>query len=260
MVARGEIRHVRALGLYSLLAGEYGGKKTNNIAEWIMHDLHIPFRNTKSSRPGLSRARSTRRSWLGWPSARACAISPSPQSTTTASRCFIRIARNTTSSTPRRLAGPDRGTGGGMQKAGHQAVLLLFAGAGLARPERIRGRRGQQRQGFPEISGRQMHPAVARTPYAIRRHRHDLVRHAAGHLAGGVRGAEGSGQVHTARMHRERTHRKRIGRLHVHGRQLHTASALSGRLGSARHAQQTPGDSKKTTITGNRPRRSCAIS
>ncbi|MEG1514169.1 MAG: alpha-L-fucosidase [Clostridia bacterium] len=29
-------------GLYALLAGEYEGQKTDNIAEWIMHDLHIP--------------------------------------------------------------------------------------------------------------------------------------------------------------------------------------------------------------------------
>lgn len=29
-------------GLYSLLAGEYKGQKTHNIAEWIMHDLDIP--------------------------------------------------------------------------------------------------------------------------------------------------------------------------------------------------------------------------
>lgn len=29
-------------GLYALLAGEYQGRKTHNIAEWIMHDLHIP--------------------------------------------------------------------------------------------------------------------------------------------------------------------------------------------------------------------------
>jgi alpha-L-fucosidase len=29
-------------GLYSLLAGEYKGKRTDNIAEWIMHDLNIP--------------------------------------------------------------------------------------------------------------------------------------------------------------------------------------------------------------------------
>ncbi|MGH0054297.1 MAG: alpha-L-fucosidase [Sphaerochaetaceae bacterium] len=29
-------------GLYSLLAGEYQGKRTDNIAEWIMHDLDIP--------------------------------------------------------------------------------------------------------------------------------------------------------------------------------------------------------------------------
>lgn len=29
-------------GLYSLLAGEYNGKQTDNIAEWIMHDLDIP--------------------------------------------------------------------------------------------------------------------------------------------------------------------------------------------------------------------------
>ncbi len=29
-------------GLYSLLAGEYKGKRTENIAEWIMHDLDIP--------------------------------------------------------------------------------------------------------------------------------------------------------------------------------------------------------------------------
>lgn len=29
-------------GLYSLLAGEYKGKKTSHIAEWIMHDLKIP--------------------------------------------------------------------------------------------------------------------------------------------------------------------------------------------------------------------------
>lgn len=29
-------------GLYVLLAGEYRGQKTDNIAEWIMHDLHIP--------------------------------------------------------------------------------------------------------------------------------------------------------------------------------------------------------------------------
>ena len=29
-------------GLFALLAGEYQGKRTDNIAEWIMHDLHIP--------------------------------------------------------------------------------------------------------------------------------------------------------------------------------------------------------------------------
>ncbi len=29
-------------GLYSTLAGEYKGKRTDNIAEWIMHDLDIP--------------------------------------------------------------------------------------------------------------------------------------------------------------------------------------------------------------------------
>lgn len=29
-------------GLFSILAGEYHGKRTNNIAEWIMHDMHIP--------------------------------------------------------------------------------------------------------------------------------------------------------------------------------------------------------------------------
>ncbi|MDO4547318.1 MAG: alpha-L-fucosidase [Clostridia bacterium] len=29
-------------GLYVLLAGEYKGQKTDNIAEWIMHDLDIP--------------------------------------------------------------------------------------------------------------------------------------------------------------------------------------------------------------------------
>lgn len=29
-------------GLYSILAGEYKGKKTNRIAEWIMNDLDIP--------------------------------------------------------------------------------------------------------------------------------------------------------------------------------------------------------------------------
>ncbi|MDD4079809.1 MAG: alpha-L-fucosidase [Eubacteriales bacterium] len=29
-------------GLYALLAGEYRGKRTHNIAEWIMHDLKIP--------------------------------------------------------------------------------------------------------------------------------------------------------------------------------------------------------------------------
>ena len=29
-------------GLYALLSGEYRGQKTDNIAEWIMHDLHIP--------------------------------------------------------------------------------------------------------------------------------------------------------------------------------------------------------------------------
>lgn len=29
-------------GLYAVPAGEYKGKKTDNIAEWIMHDLHIP--------------------------------------------------------------------------------------------------------------------------------------------------------------------------------------------------------------------------
>jgi alpha-L-fucosidase len=29
-------------GLYALLAGEYQGKRTDNIAEWIMHDLGIP--------------------------------------------------------------------------------------------------------------------------------------------------------------------------------------------------------------------------
>lgn len=29
-------------GLYSLLGGEYKGKQTDNIAEWIMHDLDIP--------------------------------------------------------------------------------------------------------------------------------------------------------------------------------------------------------------------------
>ena len=29
-------------GLYALLAGEYNGKKTDRIAEWIMNDLDIP--------------------------------------------------------------------------------------------------------------------------------------------------------------------------------------------------------------------------
>ena len=29
-------------GLYALPAGEYKGRKTNNIAEWIMHDFQIP--------------------------------------------------------------------------------------------------------------------------------------------------------------------------------------------------------------------------
>ena len=29
-------------GLYALLAGEYKGRRTENIAEWIMHDLRIP--------------------------------------------------------------------------------------------------------------------------------------------------------------------------------------------------------------------------
>ena len=29
-------------GLFALLAGEYRGVKTDNIAEWIMHDLKIP--------------------------------------------------------------------------------------------------------------------------------------------------------------------------------------------------------------------------
>lgn len=29
-------------GLYSMLAGEYNGNRTDNIAEWIMHDLDIP--------------------------------------------------------------------------------------------------------------------------------------------------------------------------------------------------------------------------
>ena len=29
-------------GLYALLAGEYRGQRTRNIAEWIMHDLQIP--------------------------------------------------------------------------------------------------------------------------------------------------------------------------------------------------------------------------
>ncbi|MFH2115114.1 MAG: alpha-L-fucosidase [Spirochaetota bacterium] len=31
-------------GLYSILAGEYLRQRTDNIAEWIMHDLHIPPR------------------------------------------------------------------------------------------------------------------------------------------------------------------------------------------------------------------------
>ncbi len=31
-------------GLYALLAGEYNGRKTGNIAEWIMHDLKIPVK------------------------------------------------------------------------------------------------------------------------------------------------------------------------------------------------------------------------
>ena len=29
-------------GLYSVLAGEYNGKKTDRIAEWIMNHLDIP--------------------------------------------------------------------------------------------------------------------------------------------------------------------------------------------------------------------------
>ena len=29
-------------GLYALLAGEYQGRRTENIAEWIMNDLDIP--------------------------------------------------------------------------------------------------------------------------------------------------------------------------------------------------------------------------
>jgi alpha-L-fucosidase len=31
-------------GLYALLAGEYQGNRTDNIAEWIMHDLKIPVK------------------------------------------------------------------------------------------------------------------------------------------------------------------------------------------------------------------------
>lgn len=31
-------------GLYALLAGEYNGKRTSNIAEWIMNDLDIPVK------------------------------------------------------------------------------------------------------------------------------------------------------------------------------------------------------------------------
>lgn len=31
-------------GLYSVLAGEYQGRRTNRIAEWIMNDLHIPIK------------------------------------------------------------------------------------------------------------------------------------------------------------------------------------------------------------------------
>jgi alpha-L-fucosidase len=30
-------------GLYSILAGEYEGRRTDNIAEWILHDLRIPL-------------------------------------------------------------------------------------------------------------------------------------------------------------------------------------------------------------------------
>ena len=29
-------------GLYAILGGEYNGQKTDNIAEWIMNNLHIP--------------------------------------------------------------------------------------------------------------------------------------------------------------------------------------------------------------------------
>jgi alpha-L-fucosidase len=31
-------------GLYSILAGEYKGKKTPNVGEWIMRDLDIPVK------------------------------------------------------------------------------------------------------------------------------------------------------------------------------------------------------------------------
>jgi alpha-L-fucosidase len=44
-------------GLFSELAGEYDGVRTFNIAEWIMHDLHIPIRKYEQLAAGFSAER-----------------------------------------------------------------------------------------------------------------------------------------------------------------------------------------------------------
>jgi len=43
-------------GLYSLLGGEYRGRRTENIAEWIMHDLGIPRAEYRELAAGFSGA------------------------------------------------------------------------------------------------------------------------------------------------------------------------------------------------------------
>ena len=35
-------------GLYALLAGEYRGKRTDGVPEWIMNDMNIPLKEYES--------------------------------------------------------------------------------------------------------------------------------------------------------------------------------------------------------------------
>ena len=50
-------------GLYALLEGEYNGKKTENIAEWIMNDLNIPLEAYEKYAETFNPAQFDARAW-----------------------------------------------------------------------------------------------------------------------------------------------------------------------------------------------------